>query len=241
MHKSPYPPLRPLTPAEQALVEKNVGLAHQQASRAARMVARYYKYRLTTAVYQQFGEEFIGHAMIGLVIAAQRFDPSLGYKFSTFAYHTIRGQVSAAHAEIMERYGPRRRNHAGRPYRVKMLSEVAGSIKAPHPGEEMEVYDPRPVEEEPGVSAKTLRELLFEYLDRRLARIVDEKILQDRTLKQIGDCIALSKERVRQLLKSALVQLRMHPLFLAAIDKYLDRKRQDVQAEDIGGCPVRIA
>ncbi len=38
-------------------------------------------------------EDLVGHGMVGLMEAASRFDDSLGYKFSTFAFPRIRGAM----------------------------------------------------------------------------------------------------------------------------------------------------
>ena len=92
-----YPPLRPLTADEQKLVLDNLGLARQGAWRMAvanaamrREIKGFRRYA------EQFYDDFYDAAVIGLCVAAQRWDPSQGFTFGTYAFPTIRGAVQQA-------------------------------------------------------------------------------------------------------------------------------------------------
>jgi RNA polymerase sigma factor (sigma-70 family) len=69
--------------ARNALVTKNLRLA-------AWYVARYYGRR-----HRHF-EDLVQEAAIGLVTAAERFDPARGVTFATYAKHCMRGRTSDA-------------------------------------------------------------------------------------------------------------------------------------------------
>ncbi len=66
----------------QALVLENLGLVNRVVDRSfggmGGLVSR---------------DDMIGAGMVGLVEAAHRFDESKGVKFTTFAYHRVRGAV----------------------------------------------------------------------------------------------------------------------------------------------------
>lgn len=72
-----------LTPAQQQLVEQNIDLA------------RYIAWRCYRKNYDPSWDkqDLTAAAMVGLCIAAARFDPGSGHAFSTYAYPTIRGAV----------------------------------------------------------------------------------------------------------------------------------------------------
>lgn len=72
----------PVTAARTTLVERNIGLL----------------YRVATGVYHALGrsvdfDELVSLGSIGLIQAADRFDPNRGVKFRTFAYYRIRGAM----------------------------------------------------------------------------------------------------------------------------------------------------
>lgn len=74
-----YPPL---TEGQTQLILANMGLARFIAGR----------YKSTTFTQEDREQE----AMRGLVLAARRFDPEMGFAFATFATRTIRGEVLRA-------------------------------------------------------------------------------------------------------------------------------------------------
>lgn len=80
-----YPPL---TPAQQKLVEDHRWIAGRLAHSAKAMTGGF------TGCFAR--EDLESVAMFALCVAATRYDPSLGWKFSTFAWNTARGYIQHA-------------------------------------------------------------------------------------------------------------------------------------------------
>ena len=80
--------LRPLTDAERELVENNVRLAYRRGEQIFSTMSKKYSYLTFTK------EDIQSIASYALCIAAQKFDDSKGFKFSTYAYGWIDGMVS---------------------------------------------------------------------------------------------------------------------------------------------------
>ena len=80
-----YPPL---TPAQQKLVEEHRWIAGRLAHSAKAMTGGF------TGCFSRDDLESV--AMFALCVAATRYDPTLGWKFSTFAWNTARGYIQHA-------------------------------------------------------------------------------------------------------------------------------------------------
>lgn len=80
-----YPPL---TKAQQKLVEEHTWIAGRLAHSAKCLTGGH------TGCFTRDDLESV--AMFALCVAATRYDPSLGYKFSTFAWNTARGYIQHA-------------------------------------------------------------------------------------------------------------------------------------------------
>ncbi len=80
-----YPPL---TPAQQKLVEEHRWIAGRLAHSAKAMTGGF------TGCFSR--EDLESVAMFALCVAATRYDPTLGWKFSTFAWNTARGYIQHA-------------------------------------------------------------------------------------------------------------------------------------------------
>lgn len=71
-----------LTPEQQALFDNNIKLAYY-------VVRRYLSQRSERIDY----DDLVQEAMIGLIQAAQRYDPKLGYRFATYAVLLMRRRL----------------------------------------------------------------------------------------------------------------------------------------------------
>lgn len=176
-----------MTPAEKKrneLVEKNMGLATHFAShfQASRM-----EY-----------EDMVQEAYLGLIDAAERFDPDRGTKFSTYArWHIMKRIMDAIHNRNEIVRTPRRRP-----------SHICGSLD-----EAVEMEDGTPhvsdlMDERDMVEAvrKCIKDLPSrEAIVIRLRHGVNTPRM---TLAKIGAILDVSPERVRQIQSSAEEKLR---------------------------------
>lgn len=80
-----YPPLNKY---QQALVTEHMWIAGRLAHSARRITGGY------TGCYTK--EDLEGVALLALCIASTRYDPKMGWKFSTFAWNTVRGWIQHA-------------------------------------------------------------------------------------------------------------------------------------------------
>lgn len=238
-----YPPLRPLTSEEQKIVQSNLGLARKLANRMARSISRRYYQKDSPGIRGMLYDEIIGHAMMGLCIAIQRFDPTKGCMFSTFAYHTIRGQVGEAARQIMFRYGPNDPAINAPEKRVEMLGECwHHHSKDGHHQDRFEVFDGRQPYRDNCYLPQGILDALDFHLDPRRAQAIKHRIIDGWTLSQIGKEMNLSKERVRQLLKTAVAALKGNPTFMEKLDLYTSDHRDEFSINDFDRLiPVRIA
>ena len=80
-----YPPLNK---AQQKLVEEHMWIAGRLAHSAKRLTGGF------TGCYTK--EDLEGVALFALCVASTRYNPDLGWKFSTFAWTTVRGWIQHA-------------------------------------------------------------------------------------------------------------------------------------------------
>ena len=78
----PEPKKTPLTPEQRRLVEENLDLAEAAAEKVAR--------RGNPSIVK---DDLIACGYVGLIEAAQRFDPAQGTPFRAFAYARVRGEI----------------------------------------------------------------------------------------------------------------------------------------------------
>jgi RNA polymerase primary sigma factor len=178
------------------LVERNVGLAAS--------VARRYSVRGSDR------EDLLQVACLGLLRAAEKFEPERGFKFSTCATWWVRQALSRAVQDSGLIRAP-----AGRPRR-----RVA-SLDAVLPGHEPDDHlAPRLVDDRgptafDAAAAALLREGTQDVLGTLPPR--EREVLRLRfglggtgglTLEEVGQLLRVSRERVRQLEQRALARLR---------------------------------
>lgn len=136
-------------------------------------------------------DDFKSEALLALVRAVEGFDPWRGYRFSTYAWNAI--SRSLMHAS----------KKASR-HRLQFPLELDGERELPVQNDTWsELFVDR--------LRQALHENLAELTDREseiLARRFPEDGKLRLTLREIGDALGLSKERIRQIQKSALSKLR---------------------------------
>ena len=86
--KSRYKKHPPLTKEQQRLVQDHMWIAGRLAHSAKRLTGGF------TGCFTK--EDLEGVALFALCVASTRYDPSLGWKFSTFAWTTVRGWIQHA-------------------------------------------------------------------------------------------------------------------------------------------------
>lgn len=123
-------------------------------------------------------EEF-GNALVGLTKAINKFDPSRGFQFSTFAYYCICHEVE-------------------RPQKKKRILSVSlGGQDVPDKNEYKK--------DETG---QLVEEILKKVTNDLHKKILTDYYLKQKKLREIGAEIGVSKERVRQRREEALNFIR---------------------------------
>jgi len=164
--------------------------------------------------------DLVQEASIGLIEAAERFDPCLGNRFSTYAWHWIRQKITRAKLENVNLI--RWPGYVGYELLEANLNGKADSLR---PGERFveirgDLLDLM-CEESSGISTPLERAILVEAhclllekvrsMKRKLSSVICLRFGLDgkgeRTLEQIGEVLGLTRERVRQLEHLALQKL----------------------------------
>ena len=195
--------LPPLTSAQQRLVEENIGLAGFAVAHLSPAIRLFY------ANNPSFdADDMYETALLGLCMAAQRFDPERGIKFSTFAILYIKQQC----IEVMRRvssYHKATGTYTPTPY---SLSYIIGHDGDGEPfGLEDRIADPdAPVEDQVCDldQAQIVRDALMALPYRE--RVVLARQLADTppTQAQLSQQFNVSTSRVSQLEKRAKQSLR---------------------------------
>lgn len=139
-------------------------------------------------------DEFMGEGHVTLMRAVEKFDFSRGVKFSTYATWAI---VNGCNA-LLKKQSTLQRQQCYQP--AEGIEDVVPDHRVTA-GEEQSVQDLRQI----------VGELLLGLNDRERAIIQARfgfDVHQSPTLKEIGDDLGISKERVRQLQQRALEKLR---------------------------------
>jgi len=178
--------------AAKKLIESNLRMvgkiAHQFKSSGAR-----------------FGD-LIQEGNLGLIAALEKYDPSKGVRFTTFAYHYISGymknfiDVWLQHAkpEVTEMGGEENVEGEGR---TPLLERMASQL--PNPEEEVGE------EQEKRYMGKKLTEALAKLNERERFVIQHRFLTEDRlTLEAVGDLLKLTKMRIKQLETEALNKMK---------------------------------
>lgn len=186
-----------LTPEQQELVTDNVSLLHWVALRY---------FNRSPFLQSRFAnsDDAVSAGAIGMVKAARLFDPSRGFKFSTYATNVIeRCILRAAQEELVVRIPINffSRANAGRAERFGRAADAALSCQS-LPGD----FEPETVDEMPEDYSR-LHERIGD-LDGCEQAVIRMYFWEKLTLQAIGLEIGVKRERVRQIRDAAVAKLR---------------------------------
>lgn len=167
-------------------------------------------------------EELYHYGLEGLVKAARDFDPARGVKFCTMAYPYIRNALShGARREFGAVYLPvyKRRAYSALLYgddvpdgldptdvrSMRALGEGVLSLDTEYMADRMLGSED---EELQRVEQRADLERLLGRLESREWYVIVHRLAYGEELRQVGDALGLSRERVRQIEKQAMKKLR---------------------------------
>jgi len=179
-------------------------------------------------------DDVIGAAELGLVEAAQKFDPSRGVLFKTFAYYRIRGAIydalrkagwlkaestlrfEAGANEYLKDYTEAHPGEAGPPSTAyaeiqQLTSAVVTSYMLSLDGLQYEIADSKAVSAEDSLlerdGQRQIRDAISQ-LPENNRRLIEEYYFHDATLEEIGAKLGLSKSWVCRLHAKSLDMLK---------------------------------
>ena len=203
-----------LVQVRNVFITRNLGLVYTVARRYLCAV----KQSLTL-------EDLVQEGMLGMYKAITRFDPSLGYKFSTFATWWIRHAVlrAAQNKDRMVRVPVHFLDKHKKPYDGVKLIGMPISIDACMDGEDGEPLGLHgilvaPIEApDHAIEMNARLEQAMEALTEKERGIVSRryglgafKATGPKTLDQVGKDYGLTRERIRQIEVKALLLMRRH-------------------------------
>lgn len=187
--------VQPLTDAERDMVDANRGLVVPtiQAMRWA-----------------QVTDDSTQAGMLGLIRAAQKYDPAMGYAFSTYATYWIRQKVGNHRKNDALIRIPRHVSDGRSRKEFKELAARSARIETiAQRGEEMRTNEPAvtdDIDADAGDRAAAVRSAVASLPDRD--HEVVARRMRGESTKAIGDSFGVSRERVRQIEIRALARLR---------------------------------
>lgn len=161
------------------LIRTHMGLAKKMAARVPD---------------QRMREDAYSDALLGLVEAAQHFDPSRGFKFATFAVHRIRGAIGDGYRA---RHGRRERR---KPKAIPFSPERHDFVDA-NAGEQLDAVCER-------MSAKQTVTKVLDRLDAQQRARVIAYYYEGMPLKAIGERDGCTESAVSQGLTRARALMR---------------------------------
>lgn len=158
-------------------------------------------------------EDLMQAGRMGLLHAIRGFDPAKGFKFSTYATWAIFGYVMK---EIRQSNGLIRLPLNGVDSQKRLPPRVMSLEALVHAdsGEIIELEDPEAAFEDRLVKKLDTLDRVFSpeisgvYLNYRERQILIARICEERKLSEIGEEWGLSRERIRQIQKTAIAKLR---------------------------------
>ena len=200
----------PLTEAQKKLVEQNLPICKNLADRFHK---RWPKFEFDD-LYQD--------AVLGLIRAAQKFDPNLGFKFSTYAWNWCKALLNQHLLRNFSIVNYQKNDTAIREFwrdkpepDLPLDAPISDSVNrkvlncfpdnAPLADEKMEQ------DEHEYQIRKTLEDFFSDPCYRTTKRdrdIIEQRIMGESTLQELGDKHGVSRERIRQLEKKNVIRLR---------------------------------
>ena len=182
--------------ARNELVEKHLGLAYFYARKFCASNMEY--------------EDLVQEGMIGLMDAAERFDPARGVKFSTYAMWHIRKTIMEAIRSKNDIVRTPRRHKSKSCMTLENAARMADT--SPPPDEILEAQ-----EEVAAVHRCIQRLPSREAIVVRLRHGINTEKM---TLKKVGHILGVSPERVRQIQAGAEEKLRDFLLECATLGEH---------------------
>ena len=185
------------------LVINNLGIARKCVSTYAKR-------------FKNQHEDIVSAAYVGLIKAAEEFNPELGFQFSTFAWQKCRGEIT--------RYT---RDHA-RVVRLPASAQRKGSEKfSLHKTLYMEDltshYDDTPYIDKikspeqcvvEDIEKERVNNKLYNVINTKLTAnerdVLVERFVNERTFRDIGKDFNLTKQRIEQIQKKALEKVEIY-------------------------------
>ena len=177
-------------------------------------------------------EELVQEGQIGLIKAVERFEPELGYRFSTYAVHWIRQAITRA----IDNKGDLIRVPV---HKKKEITNFAVSLNAPLPGTNPDdgyTYESL-LSEQAGDDledayyqherAERLRKIIETKLTKREAQVIAMRFglddLGEKSLQEITEDIdgEMTREGIRQVEKRAIKKLSIEPEFIKYANELL--------------------
>lgn len=162
-------------------------------------------------------DEFVSAAYVGLVVAARKFDPSRGCKFSTMAFRWINQHLGRLVMNYKRQNGWAYQHLDTRNKGYRGMESVLRIEQWPEIDPHDDDSDPVQIAtDDPSVEAVVLEQI---DLDAKLAmvlrvtqtgreRTILRGHLQGQTLEQIGDALGISGARVSQILPPLMTRIK---------------------------------
>lgn len=189
-------------------------------------------------------DEYLQYARVGLMEALDRFDPSRGFKFETFAASRINGAILnglAAYSEVHEQVAARKRMVQGRVAALQgalpdaadpaalfgFLADMAIGLAVGFALDQSGMYqaDGHGAQYQDNTYARVeLRQLcarvrtMLDALPAKQRQVLVYHYFQHWAFDDIADMMQLSKGRISQLHKEALLKLRTELRVREALD-----------------------
>jgi RNA polymerase primary sigma factor len=212
--------------------EQEIELANQIQAGDTRAMNKLVESNLRFAIqvakqYQGMGlelEDLIGFANVGLFEAAERFDPTKGVKFITFAVWYIRAELQKALNDLSRVVRIPSHRTATEEYSTKSISTPVGD------DDNKETYADRFLEAEATRSTRDRADMTFD-INRALSQLKpkqEEAIRRNygigmeyaQSMEQIGEEMGITNERARQLVRQAEIALAGLP-GIKLLEQYL--------------------